>query len=448
MNSNSSLIDNSVFIHVLIISSHSINRYKEAEISIKSLLYNRNNMTNATASTTSNGDSSCSSNGDCSCSSNDDCGDKINMNNTIIIIHLVVDKNGLLYFTKLFEIDKILENINNVIIIFHDFNSICNEHLHRFLDMTNMTYSHHHSGSAGYCRLFIPIYFNNQSLYINNNNVNQYNVNEIVLLSNIDHIITIESDQIILGSIIELWKYCMNIKLNNNKILIAAAENYILWNYSVVNDTPIYNTNDSSENSDAVEMDDGVNHGYGIVGGVMIFYLDRFRLIDNWLLYLSHNIDIYRSTVLTKHTSRSHGHDDDINNCDSTSNSACMDSSVPSAIWSAKYNDQDIFNLLYTLHAYLFHILPCEWNIQYHARLNSIIYCNHYINWNTDNILHTLNEIPLNCKESRQKHFFVCPREPKVLHYMASSYSVDGSYLMYFNGYWNMYEKLNWNILV
>lgn len=40
-----------------------------------------------------------------------------------------------------------------------------------------------------------------------------------------------------------------------------------------------------------------------------------------------------------------------------------------------KLNDQDIFNVVFALHPGMLRVLSCDWNVQYHARLNTMMAC-------------------------------------------------------------------------
>lgn len=121
--------------------------------------------------------------------------------------------------------------------------------------------------------------------------------------------------------------------------------------------------------------------------------------------------------------------------------------------WMAKLNDQDLFNVYFIYKPYTLYILPCEWNVQFHARLNSFISCA------ADTIKPLLEKhelrypvmasrVPLNCPASIEKHVFVCSKRAKVLHYMAQSYAVYSDVLQYYANFWNTYVSLSWNIIL
>lgn len=134
--------------------------------------------------------------------------------------------------------------------------------------------------------------------------------------------------------------------------------------------------------------------------------------------------------------------------------------------WEAKLNDQDIFNVVFALMPKFVTILPCEWNVQLHARTNTLIYChmdipgrrhfavaNHTIirDGGSDHQFFKdrnlkFADVSLNCPESIEKKIFVCTRKAKVLHFMAGTY-MDYNFLSYYAFHWDMYKDLSWNII-
>ena len=104
--------------------------------------------------------------------------------------------------------------------------------------------------------------------------------------------------------------------------------------------------------------------------------------------------------------------------------------------WVAKLNDQDLFNVYFYYNVKELYILPCEWNIQVHARLNTFIACASDTikplimsrNQQQQQQLQPVgiikaNMVPLNCEASKKKELFVCTNRVKVLHYMAQVYA-------------------------
>lgn len=176
-----------------------------------------------------------------------------------------------------------------------------------------------------------------------------------------------------------------------------------------------------------------------------------------------------------------------VNNQDMQNNS--VNGEKYTKMWTARLNDQDIFNVYLTEHHpnRLF-VLPCQWNVQHHARLNTMVACAedaivplmqqqqqqldsagagpHVANGSIiDGIPLIPSVVPLNCDRSIAAEVFACecgsetlspeefsllnnnyPQETavKVLHYMAQSYSVDDRFLNYFTGYWGWYSRLDW----
>jgi hypothetical protein len=138
--------------------------------------------------------------------------------------------------------------------------------------------------------------------------------------------------------------------------------------------------------------------------------------------------------------------------------------------WTVKLNDQDIFNVILTYHPSLLNILPCRWNVQYHARLNSILACmpgtaaikyeesyrhrqkeqveiSSTISTATPPLPFFVSDVPSNCDKSIQQNVFMCDSKASILHFMAQSYKAGGSGLGFYNGFWRIYEQLSWNML-
>ena len=106
--------------HLLLLSVRSPSRYQEAEVALKSLIYSRGA-------------------------------------NEAMVIHLVVDPPGREYFEALWE-QAHVQRLGNVHWVFHDFEEVCGRPLEAFLRRARMDLSSHHSGKAGYCRLFLSSY--------------------------------------------------------------------------------------------------------------------------------------------------------------------------------------------------------------------------------------------------------------------------------------------------
>jgi hypothetical protein len=117
-----------------------------------------------------------------------------------------------------------------------------------------------------------------------------------------------------------------------------------------------------------------------------------------------------------------------------------------------------VFNAVFTVVPQHLMILPCEWNHQLHARLNTFAYCagelisSHQLSHGHQqvNISHDIvkyvEDIPLNCERSASHNMFVCESRAKILHFMAQTYQ-DYDFVRYFSQFWKMYQKLAWNLV-
>ena len=208
--------------------------------------------------------------------------------------------------------------------------------------------------------------------------------------------------------------------------------------------------------------------GYGVIGGIMLLHIDRMRVGD-WLhAALVPAVLDYQRRVAAPFAGDS--------NIGSSGNSTSSGQGAP--VWAAQMNDQDLFNAALTVAPQHFRILPCAWNVQFHARLNTVMLCAHRALLQLGEGLGndtsardalsvfappaaiaakqaalarrtvTDTDIPLNCPESIARRVFVCEARPKVLHFMAKSYSVDNVFWGYFAGFWKAYARLGWDGVV
>ena len=111
--------------------------------------------------------------------------------------------------------------------------------------------------------------------------------------------------------------------------------------------------------------------------------------------------------------------------------------------WEPSLNDQDIFNVFFKTNSSMLRMLPCEWNVQFHARLNTIIQCIDY----TENSDYRFSSIPKNCGNTVNKNIFVCDKQPKILHFMAQSYK-DYDFFEYYSSFWSDYKSLSWTDII
>lgn len=133
--------------------------------------------------------------------------------------------------------------------------------------------------------------------------------------------------------------------------------------------------------------------------------------------------------------------------------------------WKALLNDQDIFNTIFGIFPGQWRVLNCSWNVQFHARLNSLISCYHARTTQLSNTSSTPSVVnstieresgemndaavdsaipthqlkhrpfhhsphtrmsltPETCDNLTQRRMFVCPYQAKVLHFMAQVHYV------------------------
>jgi hypothetical protein len=112
--------------------------------------------------------------------------------------------------------------------------------------------------------------------------------------------------------------------------------------------------------------------------------------------------------------------------------------------WEPSLNDQDIFNVFFKSNSSLLRILPCEWNVQFHARLNTIIQC---IDYASDNNSYRFSNIPKSCGNTVHSNIFVCEKQPKILHFMAQSYK-DYDFFEFYSSFWSDYMSLSWEDII
>jgi hypothetical protein len=124
--------------------------------------------------------------------------------------------------------------------------------------------------------------------------------------------------------------------------------------------------------------------------------------------------------------------------------------------WSASLNDQDVFNAFFAQYPGALYVLPCEWNVQYHARLNSFVACSAETVKSllakradgTHSGSITANMVSLSCPESERRQIAVCSGKAKILHFMAQTYKVHSDFLQYYSDFWKTYSRLSWNIVL
>jgi len=227
-------------IHIALMSVRSYNRYHEALVMIKSLLFHRQTSIR-------------------------------------IHLHIIVDDPGQIFFER--EILSMSPSCLHV--TFHPFNEVCRDPNIEFLNKFNFSLSAHYSGHAGYCRLHMPKWF-------------------IKHFPNIHKIIAIETDQIFMDDPIGLYNEFQNFGTERNSdAIIGMPEMYKPWRDGRVDgskDTPrIFdrqkefqkltgkkNENENDEEKDIREdrNEIGLYHGNGYIGGIIMLNLKKIKLLE------------------------------------------------------------------------------------------------------------------------------------------------------------------------
>jgi len=249
-----------------------------------------------------------------------------------------------------------------------------------FLEDFEFHLSPHYSGRAGYCRLFL------------------YKALENVYLSAINSFIAIESDQLFFDDVSNL--FADSIDSMTPSEVVAAPEMYMPWD--LVFEDQKKRRREQEENG--VEI---VNPPHnGLIGGIMAFDLVKIRLAyaasssweGAWMNELREFVKVEKTN----------------NNID----------------WTPRLNDQDVFNAVFSRRTDWLRIIPCKWNLQYHAAMNSARLCGE-----TD-------DGSIYCDKAKEKGIFLCKSRPSVVHFMAGSYKKVGR-SFYYSIFWAAYEEMD-----
>mmetsp|Transcript_24726 Transcript_24726/g.32284 ORF Transcript_24726/g.32284 Transcript_24726/m.32284 type:complete len:604 (-) Transcript_24726:168-1979(-) len=314
-------------VHMAVISARSVERYEEALVMLKSALFHWGKRT----------------------------ADQYKG----MHLHMIVDPGGKKFFSEIL----VAEELPRVSISFYDFHSTCTEPVDNFLAKFKLDISAHYSGRAGYCRLFLPAIF-----------------------PDLDAVMAIESDQLFFEDPGLLWNQFFTFP---DQAVLGAPELYRQWQ-----DSRPYAEKFKEQKLQAMPSEfhlDADDHGFGIIGGIMLFNLTRMKE-HNWE-------DVWHQNFAQFLKHQEEG-------------------------WMPTLNDQDVFNAVLAISPHLGTILPCEWNLQYHAYMNSVRVC---------------GRDTLNCQAALDQGIFVCPRHPNVVHFMAGSYKGSSQY---YNSFWPVYKDL------
>lgn len=198
-------------VHVLLISVRTAIRYAEAETMLKSLLFHQRTQI-VTQDSASDADSPI-----------------VVEYYRPLVIHIVTDESGRTFFSNLWRQYYSHDNDGkeshgsgsaNITVVFHDFLTVCAKPLESLLTALKMHISAHHSGVAGYCRLFLPDYFSSLASPF---------VNPTVDFPLPSKLIVLETDQLVLAPISDLWDHMNDVFEQDEDVLVSAAENYQPW---------------------------------------------------------------------------------------------------------------------------------------------------------------------------------------------------------------------------
>ena len=275
-----------------------------------------------------------------------------------ITLHLIVDDGGADFFAAAFA--RLALPLELVDVLYHSYNRVCVRPLEAFLADFEMPMSAHYSGAAGYCRLFMAPY---------------------LATLGVPAFVAVESDQLFFDDVTNLWRFLPAL---SGQAFLRAPEMYQPWE-----DGRPRGPDEAAAEGHVIRDLDADWHGNGYIGGIMMFNISRMEAAG-WEARWKGEL---RAFIESK------GRE-----------------------WVPKLNDQDIFNAVISRNPQWAAPLPCEFNLQYHAYMNSRRICE-------------AQGEALNCEAALQKGIFVCPRHPSVVHFMSQSYL--GSDLSYYQSFWH-----------
>ena len=221
-------------IHVAIISARVRDRYEEALVMIKSMLFNWRPPTIT---------------------------NKLNVP-IGLVLHMIVDERGAAFFYEKFSILISGLPAGLLSVQYHDYKAVCVAPLNRFLTEFDVQMSSHYSGAAGYCRLFMPRYFRALRL---------------------EAFMAIESDQLFFADVTNLWLRIREMdERTNSTAFIAAPEMYQPWQDGRPGENR--SKQQKMKSKEHFNLDDQY-HGNGIIGGIMLFNLTTMwaaKWEDRW----------------------------------------------------------------------------------------------------------------------------------------------------------------------
>jgi hypothetical protein len=339
------------WVDLAVISCRSVDRYHEALVMIKSILHNRR----ATGGGRDGGAGA------------GRVGRPAQL--PALRFHLIVDAGGRAFFE---DRHAALWDLACVQVVFYDYTETCVGPVEQFLGNFGFKLSAHYSGHAGYCRLFL---------------------HSILQPHGVKAVIAIESDQIFLENVVDLWEEFARF---DSSAAVGMVELYKPWTPppgfptgslacrtqscrdGVVGDGVggVDGMGGGDATTSPAQQRGGVGrvktnpyHGNGYIGGIIMLNFTRMDVLG-WER-------AWRKAV------------------------ASFLQRAGGRVWSPKLNDQDMFNLVFSWEdgSKWVHTLPCHWNMQYHAWLDQVRVC---------------GEGNVDCAEARRLRSSLCRARPGV----------------------------------
>ena len=208
--------------HIVVISARVYDRYEEALVMIKSMLFHwrRARFPNGPG----------------------------------ITLHLIVDEGGADFFAA--EFARLALPLELLDVLYHSYERVCVQPLESFLADFDLPMSAHYSGAAGYCRLFMAPY---------------------LAALGVPGFVAVESDQLFFDDIANLWSYLPTLR---GQAFLRAPEMYQPWE-----DGRPRVEGEAAATSHVIRDLDSDWHGNGYIGGIMMFNISRMEAVgweDRW----------------------------------------------------------------------------------------------------------------------------------------------------------------------
>ena len=382
-------------IHIAIMSVRSYNRYHEALVMIKSLLYQRQTSQR-------------------------------------IHLHMIVDDAAQMFFEReLLSMQPLCTRVT-----FHPFDKVCRVPNEHFLTEFNFSLSAHYSGHAGYCRLHMPRWFAEHA-------------------PTVDKIMAIETDQIFMDDVKGLYHEFE--RFGESDAVVGMPEMYKPWRDGRVDGssaTPrIFDRKKILDEMSAGSREESGGsgsgrgngrgngrgsgsgsgkseyHGNGYIGGIIMLDLEKMKRMmsgggggGGGGSGSSGSSGGGSGGSSGGGGSSSSGGDQALHNFDNVVSESLREflyiEKETHPNWNPQLNDQDIFNAVFTMRPELVHVIDCRWQLQFHAFQEHRRLCDG---------APFFNEYDFSCPASKQAGMFLCKKNPGVVHFMAQSYKTKTS---------------------